>query len=171
MWPQHRLCCLSLRSQAKRLQIVKVKAQDDYDSLDLSLQWESGYGLKKRRILSPPYLPLCWVSECLFVSNFKRNIKYPIATYYQPLWVLFEIWGIYSAWLSYSTLLYKTINASMKNVEAFWRMVHGGFRRANWTLRWRQGLLRYQVYPIGYRNNDIGIDSAASILQIWHSNW
>jgi len=35
----------------------------------------------------------------------------------------------------YSTLLYKTINASMKNVEAFWRMVHGGFRRANWTLK------------------------------------
>jgi len=24
---------------------------------------------------------------------------------------------------------------SMKNVEAFWRMVHGGFRRANWTLK------------------------------------
>ena len=69
--------CLSLRSQAKRLQIVKVKAQDNYDSLDLSLLWESGYGLKKKDIVTPlsPTV-LKWV-KCFCVSNFK---EYPEKT-------------------------------------------------------------------------------------------
>ena len=142
MWPQHRLCCLSLRSQAKRLQIVKVKAQDNYDSLDLSLLWESGYGLKKKDIgtpLSPTVLSESSSVLCLQFQGISLTLSHLLPTTVQ----LFEIWGIYcSVWLSYSTLFYKTINASMKNVEAFWRMVHGGFRRANWTLKWRQGLIK-----------------------------
>ena len=64
--------CLSLRSQAKRLQIVKVKAQDNYDSLDLSLLWESGYGLKKKDIVTPLSPTVLSVECVLWVSNFKE---------------------------------------------------------------------------------------------------
>ena len=95
----------------------------------------------KKRILSPPYLPLCWSESSVFVSPISRNIlKKPLATYYQLQWVVWNLRNLLN--LSYSTLFYKTINASMKNVEAFWRMVHGGFRRANWTLKWRHGLIK-----------------------------
>ena len=65
--------CLSLRSQAKRLQIVKVKAQDNYDSLDLSLLWESGYGLKKKDIVTP-LSPTVLSESSVFVSPISRNI-------------------------------------------------------------------------------------------------
>lgn len=93
----------------------------------------------KKRILSPPYLPLCWVLSVFCVSNFK---EYPeTLSHLLPTTVsCLKFEDICSVWISYSTLLYKTINASMKNVEAFWRMVHGGFRRANWTLKWRQAV-------------------------------
>ena len=78
-----------------------MKAQDNYDSLDLSLLWESGYGLKKKDIVTP-LSPTVLSVECVLCLQFQGiswNPKPLIANYSE----LFEIWGYL---LSLNLLLY-----------------------------------------------------------------